>query len=519
VHLVRVIAHIFRRLQWKLTLTYTLVTAAAIILMQILFLGYYAYFSDSFAPLLVFSMQDEAEQLRPYLQATPPDRAGLEDWLQDAQKDDVLHVSDEGVPVGEIVMMAVVDNTGRVLASEPAHAVPVGEQLAAHLDEPSTEIVQIALENPSAPDIERQERLELLSGRSADNALVAAVPILDTDDQVLGAWLAMTDQTTSGSMQAMAAFMLELIPSVAQVAVIFAIVVGAVFGFITARGLTRRLRNLVQAASAWSEGDFTATAQDRSGDELGQLAQQLNRMAEELRNLLHVRQELATVDERNRLARELHDSVKQQLFATAMQVGAARALLERNDPAADERLADAERLAHAAQQELTMIIHELRPAALESKGLAAALRDYVDDWSRHSGIAAHVSYQGQRELPLLLEQTLFRVAQEALANVARHSGASRVQVQVQWDPQTVTLTVADNGRGFSMDARPKTGVGLKSMQERLESLGGTFTLASAPEQGTTVTAQLATDGHSLHVGIANNQTNGATDKLEEQEHA
>jgi NarL family two-component system sensor histidine kinase LiaS len=303
------------------------------------------------------------------------------------------------------------------------------------------------------------------------------------------------------------------------VAVIFAIVVGAVFGFITARGLTRRLRNLVQAANAWSEGDFTATAQDRSGDELGQLAQQLNRMAEELRNLLHVRQELATVDERNRLARELHDSVKQQLFATAMQVGAARALLERNDPTADERLADAERLAHAAQQELTMIIHELRPAALESKGLAAALRDYVDDWARHSGIAAHVSYQGQRELPLLLEQTLFRVAQEALANVARHSGASRVDIRVQWDPHTVTLTVADNGQGFSMEARPKTGVGLKSMQERLESLGGTFTLASAPEQGTTVTAQLATDGIPMHNGITNNQTNGATDTLEEQQHA
>jgi signal transduction histidine kinase len=166
-----------------------------------------------------------------------------------------------------------------------------------------------------------------------------------------------------------------------------------------------------------------------------------------------------------------------------------------------------------------MIIHELRPAALESKGLAAALRDYVDDWSRHSGIAAHVSYQGQRELPLLLEQTLFRVAQEALANVARHSGASRVQVQVQWDPQTVTLTVADNGRGFSMDARPKTGVGLKSMQERLESLGGSFVLESAPEHGTTVTAQLATDGAPLHMGIASNQTNGETDKLEEQQHA
>jgi NarL family two-component system sensor histidine kinase LiaS len=244
---------------------------------------------------------------------------------------------------------------------------------------------------------------------------------------------------------------------------------------------------------AWSKGNLSVAARDSSADELGQLAQRLNHMAEELKTLLQVRQELATVEERNRLARDLHDSVKQQLFATGMQVGAARALLALDTNRADERLIDAERLAHAAQQELTMIIHELRPAALESKGLAAALRDYVDDWARHSGIRADISYQGERELPLVLEQALFRVAQEALANVARHSGASHADVRVIWSPESVLLSVSDNGHGFNPESQARHGVGLKSMHERLDTLGGTLTVASTPGQGTTVSAQILTD--------------------------
>jgi NarL family two-component system sensor histidine kinase LiaS len=306
-----------------------------------------------------------------------------------------------------------------------------------------------------------------------------------------GVWFVRSDQTTPAGVQTVANFTFEVIPQVAQIAVVFAIIVGALFGFITARGLTRRLRNLVNAASAWGEGDFSVVARDNSGDEVGQLANQLNRMAEELKMLLQMKQELATVDERNRLARELHDSVKQQLFATGMQVGAARALLARNDPSADERLAEAERLAHSAQQELKMIINELRPAALENKGLAAALRDFTQEWSRHSGIEAHITYQGERELPLTLEQALFRVSQEALANVARHSDASRVDVRVTWTQHTVTLRIIDDGRGFHTDTSLRNGgVGLKSMRERLEPLAGNLVVESAPGHGTSLIVQI-----------------------------
>ncbi len=125
-----------------------------------------------------------------------------------------------------------------------------------------------------------------------------------------------------------------LVPS-AAVVTLFAALVGTVFGFFTARGLVRRLQALIAAAEAWSRGDFSVTVHDTSRDEVGHLARRLNRMAEQLQNLLQARQELAALEERHRLARELHDAVKQQVFAAGMQLAVVRqgirAFLETRD--------------------------------------------------------------------------------------------------------------------------------------------------------------------------------------------
>jgi NarL family two-component system sensor histidine kinase LiaS len=270
------------------------------------------------------------------------------------------------------------------------------------------------------------------------------------------------------------------------------LIAGVFFGFFIARGLTRRLRALDQAADAWSRGNFEVLAGDTSGDELGQLARQLNHMALQLQNLLQTRQELATLEERNRLARDLHDSVKQQFFATAMQIGAAQAVLPQQPAAAQTHLIEAERLAHQAQQELTTLIRELRPAALEGKGLAAALRDYVADWSRQNQISAEVRVQGERPLPLVVEQTLFRVAQEALANISRHSAATTAEVHLACGTHQVNLTISDNGQGFEPATTNGKGIGLRSMRERVESLGGHLAIESAPQGGTQIVAQVTT---------------------------
>jgi NarL family two-component system sensor histidine kinase LiaS len=161
-----------------------------------------------------------------------------------------------------------------------------------------------------------------------------------------------------------------------------------------------------------------------------------------------------------------------------MQVAAARNLMRGDPDAAESRLAEAERLVGEAQRELTSLILELRPAALEGRGLAPALREYCADWAHQTGIAAEMRAQGERETPLPIEQALFRVAQEALANVARHSGATAVDVQLTWTTKTLTMAIADNGRGFETKAARGKGVGLGSMRERVEALGGDLRLDS-----------------------------------------
>jgi two-component system, NarL family, sensor histidine kinase LiaS len=177
-------------------------------------------------------------------------------------------------------------------------------------------------------------------------------------------------------------------------------------------------------------------------------------MAGQLENLLQTRGELATLEARNRFARDLHDSVKQQVFATSLQIAAVRALIEQDKEAAESHLAQADELVRQAQKELNDLIYQMRPAALEGKGLPAALGEYAADWSLRSEILAEVHIRGERETPLEVEQALFHVAQEALANVAKHSGAKNVEVDLIYDADRLILRVADDGRGFYPPGEP-----------------------------------------------------------------
>jgi NarL family two-component system sensor histidine kinase LiaS len=274
---------------------------------------------------------------------------------------------------------------------------------------------------------------------------------------------------------------------------LFAGLVGSVFGYFTARGLTRRLERVSAASDAWSRGDFSKDIPDAAPDELGALARRLNSMARELRNLLTTRQELAALEERNRIARELHDSVKQQVFAASMQLGAARALISDPEDPAAKRLEEAQRLTAQAQNELNALIHQLRPVALEGKGLPRALRDLAESWSRQTGIAVQfetangaASGAGQ---PMEQVQALYRIAQEALANVARHSKASRVDLRLECAGERARMTITDDGQGFDLLHAPE-GVGLQSMRERVEALGGRLTVTTAPCSGTRVDVEL-----------------------------
>jgi NarL family two-component system sensor histidine kinase LiaS len=248
------------------------------------------------------------------------------------------------------------------------------------------------------------------------------------------------------------------------------------------RGITRRLRRIAQTTAAWSMGNFQMRVRDPAHDEVGRLAQDLNRMAEQLQMLLATRQELAVVEERQRLARELHDSVKQHVFANALLIRSARTVFPRDPDKANVYLIEAEALAGQAQQELIDSIRALRPAALAGKGLVEVLEDYTTNWSRQMGIAVELRTQGARTTPLGIEEALFRVTQEALANVARHSNAEQVDVWLVWTTDSLTLTIQDNGKGFDVRRAEGKGFGLATMRERVEALHGTLAVISAANQ-------------------------------------
>ncbi len=209
-------------------------------------------------------------------------------------------------------------------------------------------------------------------------------------------------------------------------------------------------------------------------------------LVEELQATQKKLQELAVVEERNRLARELHDSVKQQIFAVSMQLGAARALLNEEDQAYSPVI-EAERLARQAGAELTTLIRELRPANLESKPFSEALQEYVTAWSRQNGIIADLRVDGVLSIPSPGDEILFRVTQEALANVARHSQARNVIVELTNKDKEIILRVEDDGVGFEVGSVEK-GVGLDSMRERLEAVGGHLSIHSQKPGGTRVMA-------------------------------
>ena len=209
------------------------------------------------------------------------------------------------------------------------------------------------------------------------------------------------------------------------------------------------------------------------------------RLVEELQATQRKLQELAVVEERNRLARDLHDSVKQQVFAISMQLSAARISLKEDDKAYPS-VAQAEKLAQQAGAELTTLIHQLRPPALEKKSLVEAIKAHVDDWIHQTDIETEMDVSEVSVNPES-EQALFRVLQEALANVTRHSQANKVWVRLRSENDHVALTIEDNGTGYDAERIVK-GVGLDSMKERLAAVNGSLEVSSLQSQGTKVIA-------------------------------
>ncbi|NJL05121.1 MAG: GAF domain-containing sensor histidine kinase [Chloroflexaceae bacterium] len=207
-------------------------------------------------------------------------------------------------------------------------------------------------------------------------------------------------------------------------------------------------------------------------------------------------QEAAVLRERNRLARELHDSVTQQLFSITLTAQAARTHLERNPQRVEPLLERLQETASAALTEMRALISQLRPPALAEQGLVTALRQLVAQISHREGLRIDLRVSGDERLTQGFEAALYRIVQEALNNIVKHANAGCVQIVLDCQPQHVALTVADDGQGFELEALPPVHtsppsgfrqLGLLTMHERASELGGSLRLHSQVGQGTSLT--------------------------------
>ncbi|MER6029303.1 GAF domain-containing sensor histidine kinase [Streptomyces sp. NPDC001851] len=198
--------------------------------------------------------------------------------------------------------------------------------------------------------------------------------------------------------------------------------------------------------------------------------------------------ELTIAEERSRLAHELHDAVSQKLFSLRLTAQAAAALVDRDPARAKGELHQVAVLAAEAADELRAAVVELRPAALDEDGLIATLRTQIQVLDRAHTARVTFTSNGFRALPAAQEEALLRVAQEALHNALRHSGAEQVDVSVQRRGCGAVLRVTDDGNGFDPKAVRRAGrhLGLVSMRDRASGVGGVLTVESVPGKGTTI---------------------------------
>jgi signal transduction histidine kinase len=200
--------------------------------------------------------------------------------------------------------------------------------------------------------------------------------------------------------------------------------------------------------------------------------------------------EAAALEERNRIARDLHDSIKQQIFSISVSAAAARAHMSGDGEDVREAVADIQQSVKEAQIEMQALLQQLRSSPLENTDLRAALETQAQALGYRTGAQMHVNIgalPGADQLPPGAQEAIFRLVQEAFANIARHARAETIWLTLSQQAKQLLIEIRDDGQGFD----PRTvqrGMGLNNLQERTHSIHGTFTIESGPGKGTSITA-------------------------------
>ncbi|GGN92245.1 sensor histidine kinase [Saccharibacillus kuerlensis] len=303
------------------------------------------------------------------------------------------------------------------------------------------------------------------------------------------------------------------------------VLVAVITGYIAGQRIQRRIDVLHYSMLQVSQGNLSLRLGDTEDQSFARVYREFNVMMDSIENKTKLLQKLgeneavgkeqliesAVREERRRMARDLHDSVSQQMFAIHMSAASLPKVLERNPAAAEPVMQQLIQMSNLAQRQMRALITQLRPVELEGTELPEALDRWFPDYCIQNGLKGVQDVELCDELSEAIEQQLFLIVQEAMANIVKHAQASMVSLSLRENERQVLLSISDDGRGFSGGAPQKQGsYGLMTMRERAEKLGGRAEILSKPGAGTTVRIHIPkfTEGKAVEENGQNQNSAG-----------
>jgi signal transduction histidine kinase len=474
-------------IRWQLTASYALVVVAAAASLTIVATGLAiakgsaAVGRTAVQPLL----QKDAAAAARFLATGSAPAGALHFWAV------IPTVDDLAIHTRHALAVAILDSKGRVVVDDSCTRASYETESLASCHSAAASLLRPVLADAGARRLLKDTTRGFpVSGEAAGHGFVAA-PILTRGKQAQGALLAVFEGAapstrTQWPFARVWSQWNATLPHDWLLLIGFTILLGTVVGALFSHRLVHRVQRIAAVARVWSRGDLTPTADASRRDELGTLAADLNQMAEQIRNLLDTRSEVATQEERRRVQRDLHDGIKQELFAASMQLAAARSSLPAGATAIGATLDQAQASCLRAQQELVALLDAVPPSPLSGASLEAALSELGDRVAGEANLEVTQEISAGIRLSEAAEAVIFRIAQEALNNIRRHAGATNVTLTLSGDVLEARLRIHDDGRGFNPDAL-SIGIGIRTMRERVEALDGHLTVES-DSTGTTLNA-------------------------------
>ncbi len=462
-----------KRLWCQLAISYTLLTFCAMALLIVILYGLDDY-KDFRAAITPENIQEEIAG--EYLTVAQAIRGtGDEQWLKKTRDNfhkELLSLERNNTGTYRVtrsshpeIYMRITDGNGRVLLSDPATMPqPVENRFTMQEKQPASQTTVTKLER--------------------DGHIWIDMPVVNDDGSIAGRLrvLYIAEFNLPVQLNSIRDFLLYSWGHV----FLLCLPIGIACALVASRYVTGQLQKMNKVTESWRQGNFEARIALPNDDVLIRHSQHLNDMAQDLKMYLGLKQNMAINDERNRVARELHDTVKQKLFALGLQLGTVKskpAVME----AAREHILEAEAITREAQYDLMEIITQLRPAGIDASSLSDRVGMIAEDFRRRFGISIEIQMTGFPRVHSYTGHHILRIVQEGLMNAVRHGKASEITITGELKGNIATFIIADNGQGF--DPRGKNGgFGLVSMRDRMNELPqGTFHIQSAIGNGTTIT--------------------------------